>query len=132
MDHSPEAASAASPGAASGWIDRLPLPWIAAALLAIVLLCAVSIRALASPPEAEVFARGLIHPRGLVFGPDGNLYVAEAGNGGPDQVDVGRDKPHAVGHTGRVSRISPSGERTTLVDGLPSIFTAANEEVGPS
>ena len=56
--------------------------WIAAALLAIVLLTALSIRALASPPEVEVFAGGLVHPRGLAFGPDGTLYVAEAGDGG--------------------------------------------------
>ena len=34
----------------------------------------------------SVFAVGLDHPRGLKFGPDGHLYVAEAGRGGPNST----------------------------------------------
>ena len=34
------------------------------------------------PPNATVYASGLEGPRGLAFGPDGSLYVAEAGLGG--------------------------------------------------
>jgi sugar lactone lactonase YvrE len=80
----------------------------------------------------EAVASGLDHPRGLAFASDGSLYVAEAGSGGPQLVDVGRDRPHAVGRSGRISRISPDGRRDVVADGLPSIVTAANEQVGPS
>ena len=34
------------------------------------------------PANVTVFASGLNNPRGLVFGPDGDLYVAEGGLGG--------------------------------------------------
>jgi hypothetical protein len=36
------------------------------------------------PPGGSVYASGLEGPRGLTFGPDGLLYVAEAGHGGTD------------------------------------------------
>ena len=82
----------------------------------------------ASAQEANVtvVASGLNGPRGLTFGPDGALYVAEAGSGG-DSSTVGtscQQVPPPVGSyhggpTARVSRIS-NGERTTVVEGLPS------------
>jgi LPXTG-motif cell wall-anchored protein len=77
-------------------------------------------------PNATIFATGLNNPRGLKFGPDGNLYVAEAGAGGT-QSTVGQCTqvpgpvgPYSGGHTGRVSKFSAKGARTTVVDGLPS------------
>ena len=33
-------------------------------------------------PNVSVYANGFDNPRGLKFGPDGKLYVAEAGTGG--------------------------------------------------
>ncbi|MEP7231009.1 MAG: ScyD/ScyE family protein [Ginsengibacter sp.] len=78
----------------------------------------------------KVFATGLNNPRGLEFGPDGYLYVAEAGIGGTmsstgcDQVlpPIG---PYTGDVTGsRISRIDQAGMRTTWVDNLPSTSNA--------
>ncbi len=73
----------------------------------------------------SVFATGLNNPRGLKFGPDGNLYVAEGGLGGTNSTvgqctqvpDVG---PYTGGKTASISRINSDGTRTVLVDHLPS------------
>ncbi len=40
--------------------------------------------ATAQTTNFTVIASGLDGPRGMKFGPDGNLYVAEAGTGGPN------------------------------------------------
>ena len=81
--------------------------------------------------NVSVFAQGLNNPRGLKFGPDGNLYVAEGGAGGTtssaglcDQV-VPPVGPYTGGFTARISKISPDGTRTTVIDGLPSDQTSA-------
>jgi hypothetical protein len=77
----------------------------------------------------SVVASGLDNPRGLTFGPDGFLYVAEGGTGGntstigqcPQVPGIG---PYTGSTTGsRISRISLAGQRTTVVDGLPSSST---------
>src|SRR5438067_8063771 len=40
------------------------------------------------PPSTNVtvFATGLLNPRGLKWGPDGSLYVAEGGSGGTNST----------------------------------------------
>jgi hypothetical protein len=82
-------------------------------------------------PNVTVFASGLNNPRGLKFGPDGNLYVAEGGAGGQtstiglcEQVPepIG---PYTGGFTSRISKIDSAGNRTTVIDNLPSSETSA-------
>ncbi|GAC1369492.1 MAG: hypothetical protein NVS3B25_22070 [Hymenobacter sp.] len=84
----------------------------------------------------RVFATGLNNPRGLKFGPDGNLYVAEAGTGGThlSTLDDCLQVPFPVGPYlgsptgGRISKINSAGVRTTITDQLPS--SQANEIIG--
>lgn len=72
----------------------------------------------------HIVASGLVNPRGLNFGPEGGLYVAEAGSGGSGPCIVNSNNQLVCyGATGAITRVSvddpPSQSR--VVTGLPSL-----------
>jgi len=103
-----------------------------AMLLAVGVLETATVRSAA--PSVTVYASGLNDPRGLAFGPNGHLYVAEAGSGGADTSTIGLcDQVAAIGpfvggFTGRIVEIAPNGGVAEVVSGLPS--TEARPDVG--
>jgi len=71
---------------------------------------------------------GSFRATGIAPDANGNLYVAEAGNSGDQQIaaDTCPDfesafMPYFMGNSSRVSRITPDGQRTTVIDGIPSV-----------
>ncbi len=82
----------------------------------------------------STFATGLNNPRGLAFGPDGHLYVAEGGVGGTNSTEGQCDQvePPVGPYTGsadgaRILRVSHNGELQTVAENLPSSQTAATQ-----
>ena len=91
---------------------------IVAGLVALVGVLAGS--GAASDPPGVVVMSGLDNPRGLAFGPEGGLYVAEAGRGGPGPpCEMIRGQLQCVGATGAVSRLW-HGVQERIATGLPS------------
>jgi hypothetical protein len=94
-----------------------------------------------SVPSVTTYATGLTNPRGLIFGPDGNLYVAEAGVGGeqtPADIDPGCPvmvntySPYTAGYSGRVTRVRADGTTETVADNLPSMTDVTGVSLGPT
>jgi hypothetical protein len=86
------------------------------------------------PSDFSVVATGLDNPRGLAFGPDGQLYVAQGGpatntlstTGDPTVQQVPPPVgPYTGGYNSSIVRINPAtGASTTVVSGLPSSQTS--------
>lgn len=95
----------------------------------------------AAGPSVTTYATGLTNPRGLAFGPDGHLYVAEAGVGGgqvPADIDPGCPtnvniySPYTAGYSGRVTRVLADGTTEIVADNLPSMTDAYGGSYGPT
>jgi len=88
------------------------------------------------PANSSIYGTGLEGPRGLRFGPDGFLYVAEAGTGGEMSTGTactqvpGPVGPYTGGPNARISKISRNGTRTTVASGFPSTQDAMGDLIG--
>ena len=81
----------------------------------------------------RVVATGLDSPRGLTFGPNGSLYVAEAGVGGTTPCFAHPLGQLCFGTTGAVTEVKKRGQQERILTGLPSFALQGTPEVfGPS
>jgi DNA-binding beta-propeller fold protein YncE len=115
---------------------------VVAGLLALAAVTALGGAATATPGAKraggglQVVADGLDNPRGIAFGPDGALYVAESGSGGPNVegnciTSPETGGPACFGRTGAVTRITKGSQHRVLTD-LPSVADVATEPGAPS
>jgi sugar lactone lactonase YvrE len=92
--------------------------------------------AFAAEYYSTVIATGLNNPRGLAFGPDGGLYVAESGTvqvGGPSTSVIRNGAPQTfyLSNTGSITRIL-EGVQQRIITGLPSVGSlTVSETTGP-
>ena len=102
-------------------------------VVAVVLACglcgfAATERAHAALYEITPIMSGLVTPRGLTFGRDGALYVAEAGSGGTGPtVIAGNNATLYFGNSSALTRWA-GGVQTRVLSGLPSLATASGGE----
>jgi len=82
--------------------------------------------------QPTVVMHGLDNPRGLAFGPEGALYVAEAGRGGDGPCGTaGTGATACVGDSGAISRLW-KGAQSRVISGLPSSAPVSGAEAsGP-
>lgn len=85
----------------------------------------------------EVVVDGLENPRHITVGPDGALYVAEAGMGGDDchEITMEHDGEEftatlCFGDSGAITRIDPeTGDSERWFEGLPSLAIVEDGEI---
>jgi hypothetical protein len=114
---------------------KLARSFSAALIAATVVAGLAPALSVAQTPTPFTVATGLNGPRGLRFGPDGALYIAEAGRGGSNS-SAGACKqvvppvgPYTGGSTGRISKVF-HGKLTTVASGFPSSADAMGDLLG--
>lgn len=84
------------------------------------------------PSGATLVAQGLFGPRGMKFGPDGDLYVALSGTGGTNstadvcpelQVPAAEGGPYTNGDTASIVKVDAKGNVTTVATGFASALS---------
>lgn len=118
--------------------------------MAVAKFCAMSALSLACIPDlcaqlppvpagATAVAQGLFGPRGLKFGPDGDIYVALSGPGGTNsteaqcpqlQVAVAVGGPYTNGNTASIVKVDKRGNVTTVATGFPSALSQRPDVLG--
>lgn len=125
---------------------RTPLPLVLASMSMVALTACADPLPLPTAPAAARVARGpsaaasvtvvmqgLNAPRGLAWGPEGGLYVAEAGTteitGPCVTIPRGGGSESCYSGTGSISRLW-KGAQERVVTGLPSMYLAAFADIG--
>ena len=90
-----------------------------AAVAAVAAISAVAVPT-ASAATLETVATGLDNPRSVAVGPDGAVYVANAGRGGKQCQGEG-EEAMCLGTTGRIVRVAPDGSKSKVASGMFSL-----------
>jgi len=88
---------------------------------------------LAANISTTVLASGLNNPRGMTLGPDGQLYISQAGRGGNGTCVVTGPSQVCYGSTSAIARLhTTTGATEVLIDNLPSLAQqpSGNEGTG--
>lgn len=98
-------------------------------------LALAPLAALADLGDASTIATGLNNPRGIAFAPNGALYVAENGSGGPGPCVPSpvAPAPRCYGESGAITLVRPDGQIRRVATGLPSLaLPNGSAEGGPA